>query len=69
VREIHSYVVRVYRRDGEATAGLVEDVATGRTAPFQALHDLCELVSGRRPFPRRRASDQVGEGPASKPAA
>lgn len=69
MREIHSYVVRVYRRDAEATAGLVEDVATSRAAPFRSLADLCELLSGRRPFPRRRATDRAGDGAAAEPAA
>jgi hypothetical protein len=60
VREIFSYVVRIYRRDGEVLAGLVEQVKTGRTAPFATLAELSDLLSGRRSFSRpafRRAVD------------
>ena len=53
MRQIHSYVIRVYRRDADTLAGLVEDVQTGRSAPFQSLADLCDLLSGRKPFARR----------------
>ena len=53
VKSIYSYVIRIYRRDGEAFAGLVEDVQTSRTAPFQSLAELCEVLSTRRPFSRR----------------
>ena len=53
MRQIHSYVIRVYRRDSDTLAGLVEDVQTGRSAPFQSLADLCDLLSGRKAFARR----------------
>jgi hypothetical protein len=53
VREIFSYVVRIYRRDGEVLAGLVEQVRTGKTAPFATVAELSELLSGRRSFTRR----------------
>lgn len=53
MKQIHSYVIRVYRRDADAFAGLVEDVHTGRSAPFQSLPELCELLSGRKSFARR----------------
>lgn len=53
MRVIQSYVVRIYRRNSETRAGLVENVQTGRTAAFQSLADLCDLLSGRKPFPRR----------------
>jgi hypothetical protein len=53
VKEPLSYVIRIYRRDAQAFAGLVEDVHAGRTAPFQSLAELCELLRGCKPFPRR----------------
>ena len=53
MREIQSYVIRIYRRDAEALAGVVEDVQRGRSVPFQSLAELCELLSGRKRFPRR----------------
>jgi hypothetical protein len=53
VREIVSYLVRIYRHDGDAIAGLVEQVRSGKTAPFATLAELSELLSGRRSFARR----------------
>lgn len=53
MRAIQSYVVRIYRRSAYARAGLVEHVQTSRTAPFQSLAELCDLLSGRTRFPRR----------------
>jgi hypothetical protein len=55
VREIDSYVIRIYRRDADALAGVVEDVQSSRTAPFQSLAELCEVLSGRKRFARRPA--------------
>ena len=55
MREIVSYVVRIYRRDGDAFAGLVEQVHNGRTASFATLAELMALLSGRRAFARRPA--------------
>jgi hypothetical protein len=55
VKEIRSYVIRIYRRDAEGLAGVLEDVQGRRTAPFQSLLELCELLSGRRRFVRRPA--------------
>ncbi len=52
MRQIHSYVIRIYRRDASALAGVVEDVQTSRRAAFQSLAELCELLSGRKPFAR-----------------
>jgi hypothetical protein len=54
VKEIHSYVIRLYRRDAQACAGVVDDVERNRSAPFQSLAELCEYLAGRRPFPRRK---------------
>ena len=53
MRVIQHYVIRIYRRDGEAVAGLIENVQTGKSAPFQSLADLCELLIGRKPINRR----------------
>ena len=61
MKVIQSYVVRIYRRNADVRAGLVENVQTSRTASFQSLAELCELLSGRKPFPRRvrRPADSV----------
>ena len=50
-----SYVIRIYRRDADSFAGLLEEVRSGKAAPFRTLAELCELLSGRRKFPRRGA--------------
>jgi hypothetical protein len=59
VRELHSYIIRIYRRDAQALAGLVEEVHSSRKAAFQSLPELCELLSGRRTLARRMARRQV----------
>lgn len=61
MREIRSYLIRVYRHEAESLAGVVEDVQSSRIAPFQSLAELCEVLTGRRRFarrttPRRRAA-------------
>jgi hypothetical protein len=53
MRELHSYVVRFYRRDAESFAGLVEDVSSARTAAFATPAELCDVLCGRKPFARR----------------
>jgi hypothetical protein len=67
VKEIESYLVRIVRREGDALAGVVEQVRTGKTAPFATLAELSDLLGGRRRFARFRspvASD--GETPQPK---
>lgn len=54
MRHILHFVIRVYRRDTEVFAGLLEDVQTGRSRPFQSLGELCELLAARKPRPRTR---------------
>jgi len=56
VRHILHFVIRIYRRDTEVFAGLLEDVQTGRSRPFQSLGELCELLAGRQPRRRTRNS-------------
>jgi hypothetical protein len=55
VREIRSYLIRVYRHEAESLAGVVEDVQSSRIVPFQSLAELCEVLTGRRRFARRTA--------------
>jgi hypothetical protein len=67
VKEIDSYLVRIVRREGASLAGVVEQVRSGKTAPFATLAELSELLAGQRRFTRFRspvASD--GETPQSK---
>jgi hypothetical protein len=65
VKPIHSYVIRIYRRNADAFAGLIEDVQSSRTVPFHSLADLCEVLSGRKRFPlrSRRRHDAVQSAP------
>jgi hypothetical protein len=55
VKEIDSYLVRIVRREGDALAGVVEQVRSGKTAAFASLTELSELLGGRRRFTRFRA--------------
>lgn len=56
--EIHSYLVRIFRREGELFAGTVEQVRSGRVASFATLDELCALISGRRRFMPRPPQQQ-----------
>jgi hypothetical protein len=54
VKELQTYVGRLYRRDPNSLAGLVEDVRASRTARFRSFVELRDaLLSGRLPFARR----------------
>ena len=64
MRHILHFVIRVYRRDTEVFAGLLEDVQTGRSRPFQSLAELGELLAGRTS--RRRTRDSA-VAPKPKP--
>jgi hypothetical protein len=64
VRHILHFVIRVYRRDTEVFAGLLEDVQTGRSRPFQSLAELCELLAARKP---RRATRGSAAAPNPNP--
>jgi hypothetical protein len=61
VKPIPSYVIRIYRRDAQGIAGLIENVRTGQSASFQSLDDLCDLLSGRK-----RLSRHVTPSPTSR---
>ena len=37
---VRSYVVRIYREDGEDLAGVVEDVQSGRSTSFRSIEGL-----------------------------
>lgn len=65
MRQIPSYVIRIYRRNAEAFVGLVEHVQSSRTLPFRSFAELCDVLSGRKRFPRQSAdrSDASPSGP------
>lgn len=65
MKEIRSHVIRIYRRKTAALAGLVEHVQSSRSASFQSLAELGELLSGRKPFRRSlRRADPFPVDPA-----
>lgn len=45
MREVRSFVVRVYREDRSGLRGTVQDVATGRVVPFQDTGELWRAIS------------------------
>jgi hypothetical protein len=47
MREIRSFVVRVYRRDAQGVAGVVEDVRTGCIHSFHSALDLWLVLTAR----------------------
>jgi hypothetical protein len=51
MREIRSFVVRIYRRDKRGVAGVVEDVRTGCFHSFRSAPDLWAIVA--TPDPER----------------
>jgi hypothetical protein len=53
LKPIQCFVIRVYRRDTDAVAGVLEDVRSSRCAPFKSAADLWQLISGRRRMPAR----------------
>ena len=50
MREIASYIVRIYRRDGGRASGVVEDVQNGHVHPFHSPADLWLLLLARTPL-------------------
>ena len=47
MREIRSFVVRIYRRDAKGLAGVVEDVQTGCIHSFHSALDLWLVLAAR----------------------
>jgi hypothetical protein len=47
MREVRSYIVRVYRRDARGIAGVVEEVATGCLHSFRTVLDLWTVLAAR----------------------
>jgi hypothetical protein len=45
MREIRSFVVRLYRRSTQGLAGVVEDVQTGCVHTFHTAEDLWQVLS------------------------
>jgi hypothetical protein len=51
---LRSYVVRLYRRELEGIAGMVESVETGEATPFRSPDELWSVL--QRDASRRRSS-------------
>ncbi|MCW5656487.1 MAG: hypothetical protein KIT60_02180 [Burkholderiaceae bacterium] len=68
MKEIDSYLVRIVRREGDALAGVVEQVRTGKTAPFATLAELSDLLGGQRRSTRFRRPVTVDPLPPKKRA-
>jgi hypothetical protein len=47
MREIRSFVVRIYRRGPHGLAGVAEDVQTGCLHTFHSADDLWQVLSAR----------------------
>ena len=67
MKPIYSFVIRIYRRDADAIAGVIEDVRTSRTAAFTSIADLWIVLSGKRRMPRRQARIPMTEPPTVLP--
>jgi hypothetical protein len=71
VRDLRSYVVKVYRQQGGIVAGTVQEVRSGRTVPFQTMEELWQAVrtttpnSGPGPSEGRRAKRAASGKPKS----
>jgi hypothetical protein len=48
VRNLRSFVVKVYRQQAGLVAGTVQDVQTGRTVPFQGMEELWRAIGATR---------------------
>ena len=54
MREIKSFVVRLYRRGPQGLAGVVEDVQTGCVPTFHTPEDLWQVLSARNANEERK---------------
>ena len=73
MRELRSYVVRIYREAAGAIAGTVQDVRSGRTLPFQtidelwtALHRTASPSARRTPMTSRRTTASAQADPSGR---
>jgi hypothetical protein len=70
VRDLRSYVVKVYRQQAGSVAGTVQEVRTGRTVPFRTMEELWQAVRSVPPVSAagssgRRRVRPPAEGPTS----
>lgn len=69
MRDLRSYVVRVYRQHAGGVDGTVQEVRTGRTAPFRTMEELWQAVCTASPRSGARASRRRdrSRAPAERP--
>lgn len=60
--EVDVYIVRIYRRDAAAVAGVVECVASGEQMSFNAMQELWNAIHRLPAPPIRGASDEPDRG-------
>jgi hypothetical protein len=63
MREIASYIVRVYRRHSGHIAGVVEDVQSGCVHSFHSALDLCKALGALPPSNPEKESRNENETP------
>jgi len=74
VRDLRSFVIKVYRQQAGSVAGTVQEVRTGRTVPFQTMEELWQAVRAKPTsseagsLGRRRAKRAAVDRPESTEA-
>ena len=61
---IRSYVVRIYRSSRVGITGVVEDVRTGRSRPFNSITELWDAL---RPRSTRPTTSHPSDPPSTPP--
>lgn len=56
MRDLRSYVVKVYRQHAGGVDGTVQEVRTGRTVPFRTMEELWQAVCATPPGSAARVS-------------
>ena len=56
---LESYIVRIYRREVDGVAGVVEEASSRRVKGFSSLAELLELLRHPPKAPRRRAARTI----------
>jgi len=56
---LESYIVRIYRREVDGIAGVVEEPSSRRVKSFRSLAELLELLRHPPRAPRRRGAQRT----------
>ena len=65
MRDLRSYMVKVYRQQAGTLVGTVQEVRTGRTVPFQTMEELWLAVRGTSPHSGKELSGSRRAGRAA----